>query len=298
MEKMRRRDLLGGTAATVGAMALRALGAETRPAAIATRPAGRLRAGDTVVLGKTGIKASRLAIGTGTVSGREQAGLGIDVLARLLRYGLDEHNIRWWETADAYKTHPHIAAALKQVKRDQIVVTTKTQAKDYAGAQADIERFRRELGTDYIDIVLVHCMMDPEWPAKLRGAMDALSEAKARGWVRAVGCSCHTLGALTAAANEPWVDVDLARLNPWAVEMDVKRAEEIWKVEEQLKKMHQRGKGVYCMKILGAGTFKPESFDASLRLVLSKPYSSGFTIGFSKSTQIDDIAGRIERIRI
>lgn len=308
---MGRRDVLRGAAAALGALATGSIGAETQPAggspaAGATRPAGatqpagslRFRASDTVTLGRSGIKTSRLAIGTGTSAGREQAGLGIDGLTRLLRHGLDEHGIRWWETADMYKTHSHVAAALKTVKRDQVVITTKTQSKDHAGVKADIERFRRELGTEYIDIVLLHCMENPAWPDKLRGAMDALSEAKAKGWVRAVGCSCHTLGALTAAANEPWVDVDLARLNPYAVEMDVKHAEETWKVTEQLEKMHRQGKGVYCMKILGAGTFKPESFDTSLRLVLSKPFAAGFTIGFSKAGQIDDIAGRIERTRL
>jgi len=299
MSRMDRREFLGQTAAVVGSLIAGGVRADqvltTRPAAPASRPA-RLRPGDVITLGRTGIKTSRLAIGTGTEAGGEQRRLGIDGLVRLFRYGFDR-GIRWWETADMYKTHPHIAAALKEIKRDQITITTKTQAKDYNGVKADVERFRREMGTDYIDIVLLHCMEDGNWPEKLKGARDALSEAKDKGHVRAVGCSCHTFDALQAAADCPWVDVDLARINPFAAIMDVEKRSEVPLVLQTLKKMHDQGKAVYGMKIVGAGTFKGDKIDQSLRFIVQQRFVSGFVIGFSKSEHIDDISRRMERVQ-
>ncbi len=300
MSTMDRREFISKTAAAAAGLALGApvLAAERASGGATTRPArGLLRAGDTVTLGKTGIKPSRLAIGTGTRAGTEQTALGIDGLVRLLRYGMDEHGVRWWDAAGMYKTHPHVRAALKEVPRDKVVITSKTRSKDAAGVRKDIEDFRKEMDTDYIDIMLLHCMEDPEWPKKMKGPMDVLSEAKQKGWVRAVGCSCHTLGALKAAADEPWVEVDLARFNPKATIMDVPTADRVHEVAEVLETMHKRGKNIYGMKILGQGEFKGDQIDESLRFVLSKPFISGFTIGFSKQRDLDDIVRRIDRIR-
>lgn len=297
MSTMDRRMFLGKTAAMLGSViAANAHGnpvASTRP--VATRPV-RLGAGDVISLGKTGIKTSRLAIGTGTDAGAEQRNLGIDGLVRLFRHGFDQ-GARWWDVADMYKTHPHVAAALKEMKRDQVTITSKTQAKDYSGVKADIERFRRETNTDFIDIVLLHCMTEPDWPDRMKGPMDALSEAKSKGHVRAVGCSCHGFEALQAAADCPWVEVDLARINPFAAVMDINRVDEVPLVQQTLRRMHRQGKAVYGMKILGAGTLKGGQIEQSLRSVLGQPYISGFVIGFSKTDQIDDIVRRIAAVQ-
>jgi len=302
MDSLSRREFIGKSMAAIGAVSgLTGAGAATRPAHLptgATRPSpGPPHAYDTITLARTGIKPSRLSIGTGTRSGREQRALGVDGLVRLLHYGLDQ-GIRWWDAADMYQTHPHLRAALKEIRRDRVVITSKTRAKDAASVRADIERFRKELGTDYIDIVLLHCMTDGDWPKKLRGAMDALSEAKEKGYVRAAGCSCHTFEALQAAADEPWVDVDLARINPFGRIMDVKKAEDVPKVVAVLHTMHRRGKAVYGMKILAEGALEGEQIDQSLQFVLSKPFVSGFTIGFSSPGQIDDVIRRIERVSV
>jgi aryl-alcohol dehydrogenase-like predicted oxidoreductase len=248
------------------------------------------------MLGKTGIKTSRLAIGTGTESGAEQRRLGIEGFVKMLRHGFDQ-GVRWWDVADSYKTHPHVQAALKEMKRDQVTITSKTSAKDHKGVTADIERFRREMNTDYIDIVLLHCMTDANWTEKLKGPMDALSEAKAKGYVRAVGCSCHTFDALQAAAASPWVDVDLARINPFAAVMDVEKRDQVPEVLQLLKSMHERGKAVYGMKILGAGSFDNSKIEQSLRFILQQRFVSAFVIGFSKTGHIDEIIRRIERVQ-
>ncbi len=295
MSTQSRREFIGQAAAALGAAwsgNVLARTAETKPAG----RAARLRANDTVILGKTGIKVSRVAIGTGTDGGQQQRNLGDDGLHRLLRYALDE-GVRWWDTADAYRTHPFHARVLREIKRDQVVITTKTRSRDAAGVRADLERFRKELNTDYIDIVLLHCMEDPRWPEKLKGCMDVLSEAKQKGWIRAHGCSCHSFGALEAAANEPWVEVDLARFNPFAQIMDVSKTDELERVEKTLALMHARGKAVYAMKVIGNGRFKPEQIEQSVPYVASKPYITALNIGFTSPDQIDDIDRRLQAVR-
>src|SRR6516164_11357249 len=170
----------------------------------------KFAASDTVTLGNTGIKTSRLAMGTGTVgSGHHshQTALGIQGLSDLLRNGYD-HGLRFFDAADSYGSHPHVAEALKHVPREKVTVLTKSWARDEKGMRADIERFRQELGTDYLDICLMHCLTEPDWTVQFRGAMDALEEARQKGIVRAHGCSCHSLEALRAAAKSPWVQVD------------------------------------------------------------------------------------------
>jgi hypothetical protein len=154
-------------------------------------------------------------------------------------------------------------------------------------------------------------MSAPNWPKAMRGPMDALSEAKAKGHVRAVGCSLHVhpgpeaaeLGPLRAAVAEPWGDVVLVRLNPFAVNTDVADPDSIPGVEKILKAMHRRGKALYGMKLLGGtdphlrkSRLTPDQYDRSLRFALSRPYLSGFTIGLSRERDVDDIIRRIERI--
>lgn len=186
--------------------------------AIAEQTLGqKFAATDTVTLGNTGIKTSRLAMGTGTVgSGHHshQTALGVQGLSDLLRNGYD-HGLRFFDAADSYGSHPHVAEALKHVPRDKVTVLTKTWARDPATARADLDRFRRELGTDYLDICLMHCVTEGDWTDRYRGVMDVLSEAKQKGIIRTHGCSCHSIEALRAAAKSPWVEIDLARINLW-----------------------------------------------------------------------------------
>ena len=171
---------------------------------------------ETVELGLTGISTSRLCFGTGTHgwSHRSNQGdLGIKPLSRLLRFAYDR-GITFWDTADMYGTHPHVAAALKQIDRETVTITSKTVSRTAEEVRADVERFLGELETDYIDIMLLHCLTDPQWADNLAGPMDVLSEYKERGILRAVGCSCHDFDALCAASQSDWVEVNLVRINP------------------------------------------------------------------------------------
>lgn len=288
------RPALGGLAATA------ALGAD-----VAGGPA---RATDVVTLGKTGIRASRLAVGTGS-SGAEQRRRGVAGMARLLQYAVDR-GITWWETADLYQTHPHVRAALRTVTRDRVVLTSKVLTRHNDGrvktageVRDDIQRSLKELDTDHIDILLLHCMSGPRWPVAMKGAMEVLDQAKQKGHVRAIGCSLHELGALRAAANTLWGDVFLVRINPFAVNMDVDKADLIPNVERLLKAIHKRGKAVYGMKLLGGADphlqqsrIRGKQIDESLRYALSRPYLTGFTIGFSREQDLDDVIRRIGAI--
>jgi aryl-alcohol dehydrogenase-like predicted oxidoreductase len=216
---MRRRDFLLKSVAVTGAawLASHRLLAQV-PASLSRNFA----ATDTVTLGSTGIKTSRLAMGTGTVGydhHSNQTALGVQGLSGLLRNGYD-NGLRFFDAADSYGSHPHVADALKHIPRDQATVLTKTWSRDPKSVRADLDRFRRELGVDYLDICLMHCLTEADWTTRYRGAMDALEEAKHQGIIRAHGCSCHSIEALRAASKSPWVEVDLARINPIGSHMD------------------------------------------------------------------------------
>jgi len=285
---MKRREFIIGTAYGVGAAWLATNG---NARALASLPR-KFSAADTAVLGKTGIKTSRLAMGTGTVgSGHHsnQTALGLKGLSQLLLNGYD-HGLRFFDAADSYGSHPHVAEALKHVQRDQVTVLTKTWARDPATARADLDRFRKELGTDYLDICLMHCLTEGDWTERYRGVMDVFSEAKETGIIRAHGCSCHSIEALRAAAKSPWVEVDLARINPIGSHMDADPAT----VVSVLREMRAAGKGVIGMKILGQGDMRTRQ-DEALKYALSLDVLDAFTIGAESTAEQEDLIRRIER---
>ncbi len=246
----------------------------------------KFTASDSVTLGKTGISTSRLAMGTGTIGTghhSHQSDLGVKALSDLLLNGHD-HGLRFFDAADAYGSHPHVAEALKHVRRDQVTVLTKTWARDPAEARADLDRFRKELGTDYIDVCLMHCLTEGDWTERYRGVMDVFSEAKEKGIIRAHGCSCHSIEALRAAAKSPWVEVDLVRINPIGSHMDA----EPDTVVSVLREMKAAGKGIVGMKILGQGDLRHRQ-DEALRYALSLGVLDAFTIGAESKAEQEDL---------
>jgi 1-deoxyxylulose-5-phosphate synthase len=248
---------------------------------------------DRVTLGQTGIVVSRVAMGTGTRGwgkASDQTRMGSNQLTRLLRYGVDQ-GLNFWEAADQYGSHPQIAAGLGEVDRSKIVILTKTNSEDAAGIRKDLDRFRTELKTDYVDIVLLHAITDRSWTEKMKGAMDALSEAKQKGIIRAHGVSCHHILALRAAADSPWVDVDLARINPAGIAMDEKPSVVI----SVLEKMKAAGKGVIGMKIFAQGELS-ETPEKALSHVVRLDCVDAFTIGFMSPQQVDDVIRRVPAV--
>jgi aryl-alcohol dehydrogenase-like predicted oxidoreductase len=254
---------------------------------------GRKRASDRVALGRTGLMVSRLAMGSGTHGSggtSEQTRLGVQAYARLLVQSYHEQGMNFWETADGYGSHPHVGEAIRQVGRDKVVVLTKSKANTAAEMQADLDRFRRELGVEQIDVVLLHAVTDGNWTQSLAGAMDVLSMAKERGTIRAHGISCHSLSALRLAARTPWVDVDLARINPARIQMDADPATVI----SVLREMKAAGKGVVGMKILGVGALA-NRMETAIRHAVGLDAIDAFTIGFNSYTQLQQVAAQIEQ---
>ena len=285
---MHRREFLVRSATGFGAAWL---ARKNLLAALADQaPLSKFAASDTVTLGNTGIKTSRLAMGTGTVgSGHHsnQTALGVKGLSDLLLNGYD-HGLRFFDAADSYGSHPHVAEALKRVPRDKVTVLTKTWARDPATARADLDRFRRELGVDHIDVCLMHCLTEGDWPERFKGVMDVLAEAKQKGIIRTHGCSCHSIEALRAAAKSPWVEIDLARINPIGSHMDA----DPQTVVSVLREMKAAGKAVVGMKILGQGDLRGRQSEA-LRYALSLGVLDAFTIGAESRAEQENLIRRV-----
>lgn len=248
-------------------------------------------ANDVVLLGPRKVKVSRLAMGSGTNgmggSSNQTRKLGVDGFASVLKAAYD-NGVFFWESADQYGSHPHLKAGLQGIPREKLTLLTKTHANTAAEMRADLDRFRKELGTDYLDIVLLHCMMDGNWPERKKGAMEALSEAREKGVIHTHGTSCHTLSALKTAAATPWVEVDLARVNPAGVIMDA----DVATVVGVLKQMKASGKGIIGMKIAGAGKLRSK-LDESLQWTLAQDCVDCFTIGTESRAEMEDLTRRI-----
>jgi aryl-alcohol dehydrogenase-like predicted oxidoreductase len=287
---MLRRDFLRRTAEGLGALWLSTRAASAAPFVFDTLPQ-RYSAHDEVTLGNTGIRTSRLAMGTGTIGyggASNQTRLGTSPFTRLMLDGYHDNGLRFFDTADSYGSHPYVAAALKQLPRDKVTVLTKTDNRDSAGVRNDLERFRRELGIEMIDIVLIHCVTEGDWTTRYRGVMDVLSEAKHKGIIRAHGVSCHSIRALRAAAASPWVEVDLVRLNPIGSHMDADPNTVI----KVIKQMRADGKGIIGMKILGQGDLRDRPGEA-IRYALGSGVLDAFTIGAESRREQDDLVRKI-----
>jgi 1-deoxyxylulose-5-phosphate synthase len=297
MSTISRRDFFAHSTAALGAITV---GTNyLASSALATPPLKMLRkltsGADQVTLGRTGIKSSLIGMGTGSVGVRRssnQVKLGQDKFTKLVRHAFDS-GITYFDTADQYGSHIFLREALRGVPREKLFIQTKTRATSAEVARADLERFREELGMEYVDSLLMHCMTKQSWPTDFRPVMDVLSDAKSKGWVRAVGVSCHGLDPLRVVPDCDWVEIDLARINPVGVQARMDGTPD--EVVPSLEAMHRKGKGVIGMKILGEGTFKSvEQQLASLRYVLGLGYVDAMVIGFEAPEQIDQIMSRVE----
>jgi predicted aldo/keto reductase-like oxidoreductase len=293
MSRLSRRDFLGQSAVAVGAVAAAGLRA---PAADAPR---KLKSGtDQVVLGRTGIRTSLIGMGTGSTGvghSSNQVKLGEEKFCNLVRFAYDR-GITYFDTADQYGSHIYLRQALRGLPREKLFLQTKTRATTPEMVKADLDRFRQELGTEYLDTLLMHCMTKGSWPTDMRPVMDVLSKAKDKKQIRAVGVSCHGMAPLQAAVGCDWVEIDLARINPVggnAGRMDGTPEQ----VASCLKQMHASGKGILGMKILAEGTLKtPDKQMESLRFVLGLGCVDAMVIGFESPEQIDQILKLAETV--
>ena len=264
--------------------------------------AARRTAADQVPLGRTGIRLSRLGFGAGSDSGNVQRNLGQETFNRLIRYAYD-HGITYIDCAQSYKTFEWVGGAIKGLPREKLFLQSKIGGKP-EDVLAAIDRHRKVYNTDYIDSMLIHCMVKTGWTDEWKRIMDGFDEAKSRKWIRAKGVSCHSLPALKAGAGCDWTDVHLVRVNPQGHVMDT--PEEKWNatsdasrvgpVMAEIKKMHAKGHGVIGMKMIGNGDFtNADDREKAIRFAMSQPEIHAVVIGFKNTAEIDEAIGRINR---
>ncbi|VGO14993.1 hypothetical protein PDESU_03573 [Pontiella desulfatans] len=250
-----------------------------------------------IKLGKTGIEMSRMGFGTGVKSGRKQSAmtkLGFEKFVGLFRHCYDR-GITFFDLADWYGSHPYCREALRHIPRENVAIMTKlwfrsdgkipelsVQHRRQSTIKA-LERFRYELQTDYLDMVLLHCLVKPDWVEEMQPYMDVMSEAKAKGQIKAVGVSCHNFGAMQTAAELPWVDVMLARLNPFGVMCDATPEE----VHALLQKARKNGKAIIGMKIYGEGKLVDKR-EECMQYAQSNGVFDAMTIGAVSPEQVDE----------
>jgi aryl-alcohol dehydrogenase-like predicted oxidoreductase len=253
-----------------------------------------------ITLGKSGIKSTLLGMGTGFSGYNRSSNITRAGVAESIIRQAYEKGIRFFDCADSYGTHPFTRAALKGIPRDNYTLSSKIWVSqggipepERPDADVVVERFRKELNTDYLDIVQIHCMTDPLWTDKQKKQMDILENLKAKNIIRAHGVSVHSLEAMEACLESSWVDIVHVRVNPYGDSMD-KRDPGL--VTPVIEKLHKSGKGIIGMKLIGNGKFRDDSekIDASLKYVLGLGTVDMIIVGFELPEQIDNYIVRVE----
>ncbi len=252
-----------------------------------------------ITLGRTGIKSTLLGMGTGFSGYNRSSNITRAGVAESIIHQAYEKGIRFFDCADSYGTHPYTAAALKGIPRDSYILSSKIWVSqggipesERPDADVVVERFRKELKTDYLDVVQIHCMTDSDWTDKQKKQMDILENLKAKKIIRAHGVSVHSLEAMKACIGNPWIDVIHVRVNPYGESMDRRDPAEVIPV---IEKLHSEGKGVIGMKLIGNGKFRNDSekIDSSLKYVLGLGTVDMIIVGFELPEQIDNYIVRI-----
>ncbi|HJZ95074.1 MAG TPA: aldo/keto reductase [Candidatus Solibacter sp.] len=295
MSHTTRRDFL---AATLGAAAFAGrAGAQTK----------KRLATDWVTLGKSNVKVTRLAFGTGTFGGRVQRELGQDGFTRLVRHAYD-NGIRFFETADTYGgMHEMLGIALKGIPRDRYALMTKYRTPPPQGVDPAerLDLYRRQLNTEYFDIMLIHCVRPPTWDTDYQPLQDSFSEAKHKKVIVSHGASVHGLPALRKFPGNKWLDIAMIRMNHNGTRMDVDNAIEprgevkgvVDEVVQHTKAVHKQGMGVISMKLCGEGRFtNPEDREAALKFAMNLGCVDSVTIGFKSTAEIDEAIERMNRV--
>jgi len=287
-----RRDFLKSSVVAAGAAAV---AGSAVPALAAKRSAT-----DLVKLGRSNVEVTRLAFGTGTFGGRIQREMSQEDFTRTVRHAYDR-GIRFFESADAYREmHEKLAIALKGIPRDSYKLMTKFRLREAADAKGTIDRYRKELNSDYFDILLMHCVRTADWPAEYTQLQDEISEAKEKKIVLSKGASCHGLLPLRAFPGNKWLDVALLRINHNGTRMDNlnPRSNEKGDAQEvvsHIKTIHGQGMGVIGMKLIGEGAFtNAADRDASLKFVTQLGTVDSMTIGFKSPAEVDEAIERID----
>lgn len=294
MAHCNRRNFLKTAAIAAGTAAVGGLNLTAAPA--------KRAATDFVTLGNSGVKVTRLAFGTGTFGGRVQRELGQHQFNRLVRHAYDS-GIRFFETADAYRGMPEmLGIALKGIPRDSYRLMTKFRLNTQEDPKETIDRFRRELQTDHIDILLLHCVRSATWSNDYERLRDVFSEEKQKKVIVAHGASCHGLLPLRQFPGNKWLDIALMRVNHKGTRMDTlqtRDTQDLGDVNEvftHVAEVHKQGTGVLGMKLIGEGQFtNADDREAAMKKVFGSGVVDATTIGFKSPAEIDEAIERMNR---
>src|SRR3974390_1336652 len=288
--RVSRREFLQTSITATGAMML---------GASVARAAAKRTAVDQVTLGQTGIKLSRLGMGTGSNSGQIQYDLGREGFNSLIRYAYDQ-GITYFDCSQTYRTFEWLGGSVKGLPREKLFIQSKIpgQPEDILKV---IDHHRKVFDTDYVDTMLIHCMIKEGWTDQWKRIMDGFDDAKQKGWIRSKGVSCHSLPALKGATETPWAEVHLVRVNPQGRRIDgpeeivwTDAVHDVSPVVTQLKAMRAKGRGVIGLKIIGNGDFvNAEDREKSIRFAMSRPELDAVVIGFKNRDEVDEAIRRI-----
>ena len=256
--------------------------------------AARETATDWVTLGKSDVKVTRLALGTGSMSGQVQRGLGQDQFTRLVRYAYD-HGIRFFETAEGYhEMHRMLGVALEGIPRDSYRLMSKVTTRGGVNPQEKIDQLRKQANTEYFDVMLLHWQHTATWPADTTQWQDGLLEAEAKHAVVAHGASVHGLPALRRVPENKWLQVAMIRMNHTGKSMDAEDYAtsgpgNVSEVVTRVKQARETGMGVISMKLVGEGTFtRREDRQASMRYAFREAGVDSVTVGYKNTAEVDE----------
>ena len=249
---------------------------------------------DWVTLGKTNVKVTRLAFGTGSFSGQVQRDLGQEQFTRLVRHAY-ERGVRFFETSESYAgMHEMLGIALQGVPRDSYRLMTKVTTRNGVNPQDKIDQLRRAAKTEYFDIVLLHWQHTSTWPTDSLRWQDGISEAQVKQAVLSHGASVHGLPALRQVPDMKWLDVAMIRMNHKGVRMDAEdyNTEGLGNVSEvvtHVKKIRGEGMGVISMKLVGEGQFtNREDRKAAMKFAFRNAGVTAVTVGYKNTGEIDE----------
>jgi 1-deoxyxylulose-5-phosphate synthase len=256
--------------------------------------AERQTATDWVTLGKSGVKVTRLAFGTGSYSGQTQRDLGQEQFTRLVRHA-HERGVRFFETAESYSgMHEMLGVALQGVPRDSYRLMTKVTTHDGVDPQQKIDQLRKAAKTDYFDIVLLHWQHTTTWPTDSLRWQDGISEAQSKQAVLSHGASVHGLPALRRMPENKWLEVAMIRMNHKGVRMDAEDYNtsglgNVNEVVTHVKQVRKDGMGVISMKLVGEGTFtQREDRQAAMKFAFRNAGVDCVTVGYKNTAEIDE----------
>ena len=255
--------------------------------------AARQTATDFVTLGRSGVKVTRLAFGTGTYSGEVQRDLGQEGFTRLVRYAYDR-GIRFFETAEGYgEMHKMLGIALKGIPRESYQLMSKVTTRDGVNAQQKFDELRKLANTEYFDIMLLHWQHTGTWPSDTRRWQDSILEAQSKKVVVSHGASVHGLPALRQVPGNKWLDVAMIRMNHKGKSMDAEDYAtqglgNVPEVVEHVKEVRKEGMGVISMKLIGEGTFNREDRQQAMRFAFRNAGVDCVTVGYKNTAEIDE----------